>query len=435
MTEGRLNTIRQKYPFVVEVLLRARRSNWLRAGGILLFANAIVVVFGIIRTPLLTWVLPKDEVGMIGVLAAWFPFVQLLSLSGLDSAAYHYAAKGQSGAFRVNLRYRLRWSLLTACSFFLGAIFWFSKGDVLLTWMFIIAGLSFPFTAGLSACAGLLSAEQRFKSLFWYRIFESLTDFTGFIPLIFSFWAISKVVSFYTANQFATAIMMVGVSLVLIRQSNQSNTQTLTPEDEAELVRYGKHLTGISAISVLHTRTDALLIGLFLPLGTMADYSIALLISEQFKRLWIIYVTLRYTPLVRMPLQQRRRRFVQEGTLLWVSFVVIGIMIALLGHWLIPILLPAAYTSSLGFMDILIAAFVVGLPGNITELFYRSCQDEKSQYLMRLFAAVIGVSAPIILLLRLGGIGVALGRMAASLVLSIIGIYLFVRGNYKSQIS
>jgi len=109
-----------------------RNSATIASGGLLLLANAIVVLLGLIRTPLVTWVLPKDEVGMIGVVAAWFPFVQLLSLTGLDTAAYHYASKGRSDAFRVNLQYRLRWSLLSALAFLLGAVYWHTRGDLLL---------------------------------------------------------------------------------------------------------------------------------------------------------------------------------------------------------------------------------------------------------------------------------------------------------------
>ena len=128
-----------KEPIPGSLLGRLRVSATLASGGLLLLANAIVVLLGLIRTPLVTWVLPKDEVGMIGVVAAWFPFVQLLSLTGLDTSAYHYAAKGQPGAFRVNLQYRLRWSLLSALAFLSGSVYWYSRGDPLLFWMFIIA--------------------------------------------------------------------------------------------------------------------------------------------------------------------------------------------------------------------------------------------------------------------------------------------------------
>lgn len=397
----------------------------------MLLANAIVVALGLIRTPLVTWVLPKDEVGMIGVVAAWFPFVQLLSMTGLDTAAYHYAAKGQTSAFRVNVVYRLRWSLLSAAALLAGSAYWFSRGEQLLMWMFIIAGISFPLTAGLSACAGMLSAEQRFKDLFWYRIFESLTDFAGFIPLLLSAWAVSKVITFYGTNQLATMIMMVTVSLLLLRQLRQANASALPPAEQAEMLRYGKHLTGISTISVLHTRIDAFYVGIFMPLQTMADYSIALILYEQLKKLWVIYTTIRYPELVRLALPQRWRQFSREGAAVWGLFLLAGVALVALAFWLVPLLLPPAYQSSLLFISILAAAFALGIPGNLAELFLRTCQDERRQYILRMIAALTAVVAPLLLVDHYGGAGIAVGRLISNIVLSATGVILFLRARSR----
>ncbi|OGO29787.1 MAG: hypothetical protein A2Z16_14950 [Chloroflexi bacterium RBG_16_54_18] len=368
---------------------------------------------------------------MIGVVAAWFPFVQLLSLTGLDTAAYHYSAKGQPDAFRVNLQYRLRWSLLSAGAFLSGSVYWFSRGDPLLFWMFIIAGVTFPLTAGLSACVGLLSAEQRFTNLFWYRIFESLTDFSGFIPLIFSTWAVSKVITFYGTNQLATMLMQVGVTLGLLQYLRQVKTRSLPPADRTEMVRYGRHLTGISLVSVVHTRIDAFYVGIFLPLQTMADYSIALILYEQLKKLWIIYTTIRYPDLVNIPVKQRHRRFLSEGSLVWIAFLLIGIAVVFVAFRLVPVLLPPVYKSSLIYISILTAAFVIGLPGNIAELFFRTCQDEKRQYLLRLLAAIAAVIGPLLLVNQLGGQGIAFGRLVSNLILSLAGFILFLSAKSK----
>jgi len=408
-----------------------RNSATIASGGLLLLANAIVVLLGLIRTPLVTWVLPKDEVGMIGVVAAWFPFVQLLSLTGLDTAAYHYASKGRSDAFRVNLQYRLRWSLLSALAFLLGAVYWHTRGDLLLFWMFIIAGITFPLTAGLSACVGFLSAEQRFKNLFWYRIFESLTDFTGFIPLIFSAWAVSKVITFYGTNQLATMLMQVGVTLAILQYLRQAKISPLPAAESTDMVIYGRHLTGISLVSVVHTRIDALYVGMFLPLQTMADYSIALILYEQLKKLWIIYTTIRYPELVNIQVLHRHRRFLSEGSLVWIAFLVIGIAVVFLAFWLVPVLLPPVYISSLIYISILTAAFVIGLPGNIAELFFRTCQDEKRQYMLRMLAAIAAVLAPLLLVNQFGGPGIALGRLVSNLVLSLAGLILFLNAKNK----
>jgi O-antigen/teichoic acid export membrane protein len=363
------------------------------------------------------------------------PFLQLLSLSGLDSAAYHYAAKGRPWAFVEGLLLRLRWSLLAAAAFILVALYWFRSGAAPLGWMFLIAGLSFPVTYGLTASAGMLGAQEKFTGLFWYRLGESLTDFTGFIPLALSAWWISQAITFFAANQAASALMQVGVSLWLVAGLRRSSFPPLPPEERREMVNYGKHLTALTGISVLQARTDALLVGLLLPLETMADYSIALVVTEQFKRLWGIYVSVRYPPLVRLPVPARRRRFIREGGLVWVSFTGLGILVALAAHLLVPLILPPSYASSLGYMDILIATVLVGLPGALAEQYFRTQQDQGRQYQMRVLAAAVGVAAPALLILPFGAYGAAAGRLVANLVLSVLGIWLFLREPVSAETS
>ncbi len=427
MLRERISALDQRYQLSAKILRRLKNRRFWQASGLLMLANLLVTALGLIRTPAVTWLLPKDEVGMLGVVASWVPFLQLVSLSGLDSAAYHYTAKGKPWAFVVNLGYRLRWSLLSAAGFLLGAAFWAWRGETILSWMFVITALSYPVTIGMTASAGMLGAQEKFKGLFWYRIFESLTDFVGFIPLAFGAWWLSKVATFYTANQIATALMQVGVSFGLAWQLRRLGNHHWTHEDEREMVRYGKHLTAITGISVLQARTDALLVGALLPLETMADYSIALLVYEQIRRLWGIYLAVRYPPLVRLPIELRRRRFVIEGGLVWVGLIGAGFAIALLAHWLIPIVLPPNYASSLGYMDLLIVTVLVGVPGGLAETYFRTEQDERQQYRMRLVAALVGVTAPALLIFRWGAYGAAAGRMLANLVLSAVGVALFIR--------
>jgi O-antigen/teichoic acid export membrane protein len=409
------------------LIARLRNRRFIYDSSLLLLANVIVTILGIIRTPVMTWILPKEEIGMIGVLSAWIAFVQLTSLTGLDTSIYHYIAKGFSQAFPEGTAVRLKWSFLSSILFLIASIYWFYKGDTSLAWMFVITGISFPLTNGLSACAGMLSAQQRFKSLFWYRIWESLTDFTGFIPLAFSAWWISRVVTFYTANIFATAIMQFGVSYVLYQQLRNQNKTKMLLDDKNEMVRYGKHLTVINSISTIQSRTDSLVVGMFLPLVTMADYSIGMLVSEQLKKLWVIYTTLRYPKLVKMNRDLRRKRFLIEGVIILLGFVICSIAIMILAHIFIPIILPPSYKSSIPYIDILTASFAVSVPGIISELYFRTEQNEKRQYLIRTVSAIAGIIFPLSFSIFWGGYGVAYGRLLANLTLSFVGILIFLQ--------
>lgn len=410
-----------------ELAARLAGHSSLRSGALLLLANALVTALALVRTPAMTWILPKEELGMFGVVASWLPFVQLLSLNGLDGAVYHYIAKGQPWAFVEGLFERLRWSLLASAVFLLAGLYWFRSGDAALGWLFAIAGLSYPVTYGMTASAGMLSARENFKGLFWYRLGESLTDFAGFIPLALSAWWISRAATFFAANQLATGLMQVGVSAALALGLRRMGAPRQSPEERREMLQYGRHLTALTGISVLQARTDAFLVGLLLPLETMADYSIALLVFEQVKRLWGIYVQVRYPPWVRLAVPERRRLMLREGALVCLGFAGLGLLVALAGHLLIPWLLPPEYAGSLGYMDILIATVVAGLPGWLAEQYFRTRQDQKRQYRMRIAGAVVGVAGPALLILPFGATGAAAGRLVAALALSAVGVWLFFR--------
>ena len=286
------------------ILTKLHNRRFLRNSGTLMLANIIVTGLALIRTPAMTWLLPKEDVGMIGVVSAWIAFVQLLSLPGMDTASYHYLTKQQYWAFRVNLSYRQRWSLLSAAGLLLGAWFWYEQGNIKLAWMFVIAGLTFPITIGLTAVGGVFGALEQFTALFWFRLGESITDFAGFAPLLLLSSLSNPAAAFYGSNQIATAVMMIGVTWWLLRQLN---TKAFTPEpnDVREMVRYGQHMTAIGGLSIVQAQLDLLLVGFFLPLTVVADYMIATVVTNQFKTLWGVYTSIRYPVFMRMTTTQR----------------------------------------------------------------------------------------------------------------------------------
>jgi O-antigen/teichoic acid export membrane protein len=412
-------------------LSQSKDRQFLRAGSLLILSYGIVTLLGLIRTPVIVWVIPKDQVGMLAIVAAWMPFLQLVSLSGLDTSSYHYTSKGQPWSFVVNISYRLRWSLVSAAGFLTIAIYYFWQHESSLAWLFIIAGISYPFTAGLSSAAGMLGAQERYKHLFWYRIFESLTDFAGFIPLLFSAYWVSQIVTFYGANQLATLIMQVSFVAWLLIPLLKNKENRLSKQEEQEVLRYGKHQTAINGLSVLNNRIDALLVGIFLPFTSMADYSISLLFFEQFKRLWNIYLTVRYPKLVRLPIPERRRQFIHEGIIVFFVFSIGGAILALAAFWLLPIILPPSYANSILLIFLMIVAFLVSLPANMVETYFRTQQNQRSQYYLRIVGILSSVTFSLLLLPRWGVFGVAGGKVMASIMQSIFASLLFIKDPQK----
>ena len=409
-----------------QIIYKLNNRRFWRDSGLLILANVIVTLLGLIRTPVMTWVLPKEEYGMIGTVSAWMPFLQLLSLSGMDSAAFHYVAKNIPWAYFKNISIRLRWSLLSAIGFIGLSIYWHFHAQTNLAILFLVTGISYPLTTGLTVIPNVLAAKENYKSLFYYRILESLVDFTGFIPLVLSSWIYSRIVSFYTANQLAAMIMQISYCIWIANKLRQKEIAPPTPEEDHEFVTYGKHLTLISGISVLQQRTDALFVSALLPLETMADYSIGLIVAEQFKRLWIIYTNIRYPRLVKMPTERRVKRIWYEGAAIWGGFILVLLFVVILAHFFIPIILPSNYVNSIILIDLLSLGFVIGVPGLIVETYFRTEQKAKQQYYLRISAAIINIICPILFITAFGVKGAAIGKILSNAVMSIMGVILLI---------
>lgn len=409
------------------LLARLHNRRFLRHSGLLMLANVITTALGLLRTLAVTWLIPREQVGMLGVLTAWTPFLSLLSLPGVDAAAYHYVAKGQSWAFRSGMRTRLRWSLLSAVGFIFSAGYWFWQGEPGIAWLFIIAGLTFPVVAGLSGVAGSLAAAEHFTALFWYRIADSVTSYAGFLPLVVGLVWLSQAATYYTVNQLATAAMQIIASVWLLRQLQRIATAPPRPQDEAGMVTYGRHQTAIGSITLVQSQADTFLIGTFFPLTTVADFAVASVVGTQLRNLWSIYANVRYPQLVRTAQGPRRVRFLREGAVIVLGFLGLGIAVYVAARILIPLLLPASYIGAIPYVAWVIATIVAGTPGGIAEMYFRTEQDQRSQYEMRTFGAVVNVALPLLTLwlTTWGAPGVMAGRVVANVLFSAYGGWLF----------
>ena len=360
------------------------------------------------------------------IVASWQVFLVYLTWpSSLSAAAYHYVAKGQPAAFSFMLRHQLSRSLWSVLGFLASAAYWNWQGQETLAVLFVIAGLSYPTTIVLAACAEMLAAQENFVGLFWYRLGQYLASFTGFIFLLLSIWWGSRVVTFYAINQISLSALQIGVAVWLVWRLKQTNAPPVSVEDQRNIMRYGKQLTGVAGISTVQLHIDRLFVSALFPLTIMADYSIAVTVQAQFKRIVSVYISMRYPPLARMPILIRRRRLLIEGAIVWIGFIAFGVATAVLAHWLVPLVLPPSYATSLIYIDWLIAITVIGTPGGLVEFFFRTEQDARRQYIMRATSAILTVILPLTLVYRWGIYGILLGRCAANLLFSIIGMWLF----------
>jgi O-antigen/teichoic acid export membrane protein len=138
---------------------------------------------------------------------------------------------------------------------------------------------------------------------------------------------------------------------------------------------------------------------------------------------------------VRLPLARRYRRLIWEGLATSLLFAVTGLALAVAIGFLLPIVLPPAYASSLPYINWLIAAMVAMIPGGFAEIYFRMIEREKPQYVMRIIGALGAVLFPVALLynLDIGVYSIVIGRFLAATVFSLAGCWLFIRSRITAE--
>lgn len=408
------------------------RRIW-RDSGLLMLSNVIVIGLGVIRLPVVTRILTKEEVGMLGIVASILPFLQLLSLSGMDGASYHYIAKGHPRAIWVNVLVRFRWSIAATIAVILGALYYgWVRNEVLVAWLLIVSAVTLPFTVGLSNLAGYFAARERFVTLFWYRVVEALSRYAGVITLLVVPAYVFRVVLFSLTNQLVLTFLLTCLALWLYRQMAREELPVMPRPEQIEMIKYGKQLTFLNVISTFQSRIDGLLVATLLPLNVIADYSIALLVYSQFKSLWQVYYSIRYPAFVRFEGVQRRRRMSIEMVVVFLGFAGLWVIGFIGLTFLIPILFPAEYSSSLPFIGWLMGAFAVSVPAYFAEIYFRTFQNEAYQFRLRGYSAFFNILLPILFFQFWQAEGIVIGRFSSGIVMALIAGY-FVRQFNKTK--
>lgn len=405
-------------------------SQSARGGMLLLVGNGLIFALGLIRLPVVTWLLPREQLGMIGVVTAWVPFVQLVSMPGLDSAAYFYMAKSKADALFLNLRARSKWVLAGASVFLIPAgWYWFQneENSSTIATLFIIAAVTFPAIFGFTVSASWVGATERFKGLLTYRLIQAVSKYFGVVPLLFFTILPTSVIWFFAANQIGLAILLTGFLLWTIFQIRKHPSEMMGDSEKDHMVTYGRQQTGLSVLSVVQNRFDVLLVSWFMPLAVVADYLLAQIVYSQVKGLWSVYYTIRFPHLVNMEDEFRRKRLITEISILTFMFAGFALAVGLVYGLAIGWVFPQEYEGSTKYVYWLCFIFSVGVPGFGAETYFRSTTNQSAQSTMRLVAALTNVVVSISLVWWWSDIGILIGRLSSNIALSITGTILFFK--------
>ncbi len=381
------------------------------------------MILGLSRNALLANALTKENFGALNYLLSWLPIVSLLGLPGFNTAIAQYVAKGHWEAINLGLRRRLLFAPLPMAALLAFGILGLQRTHSgLVPSLWILTALFFPTAQVLSLISSILDALKRFGHQAVYQVGKSAVFLlaTGIGLWAWQGQAVVGVVLF----QWALLCLLNALFWARLRRP-EVGMIGLSPEQRMQFFRFGKHMTILIAINQARVRIDALLLGTFVSLSSLADFVIGDLFFQQMNMLWTIYRSVSYPRLVSMNVGDRWRQVRREVWLATLCFAVLAGGLGISLTFVIPWLFSDKYGSSLTFAWVLLLAFVCSIPGNFFEMYSLAEEDEQTLYRIRLVAALFGILLPLFLLATYGPLGVPIGRVGANVVYSLVGFALY----------
>jgi O-antigen/teichoic acid export membrane protein len=249
---------------------------FLKGGFWLSLTQGIVVLAGILTTSLFAHYLSETDYGIYRYLIGLAVLFSTFSLTGIGQSILQTAAKKYYGFYQETIRLNFLYSVPISLISVGGAIYYFIKGNSVLSLGCVLIALIQPVTNAFQNTPIFLQGSRRFKEA---------TTAQGIKVVLVA--AISVATLFLTENilillcAYFGSNALLNIALHLIYRPVRS---TSTPPDIAnQYIRYAKSTSIRNIISSLSNRLDAVLIFTQLGAAELALFTIATIIPEQIK--------------------------------------------------------------------------------------------------------------------------------------------------------
>lgn len=252
-----------------DMLYLASGSYWLIVGQAIasLSALALAIAFANLVSPEVYGVY-KYALSLAGIFA-------IASLPGMNTAIARAAARGHESVIHAVTRSRILHACAGSLVALAGSIYYLSRGNPELSIALLIIAATLPFFDTLTSHLFYFAGKRRFDTRTKYQAAIQITS--AFILL--ATLLVTKNVIIILLAYFIPLSLMRAVQYTRV---TRDIPRTPTGED-ANVVRYGKHLTAMQLLGMIAGELDKVLIWKFLGPAQVAVYTFALAIPEQVK--------------------------------------------------------------------------------------------------------------------------------------------------------
>lgn len=219
----------------------------------------------------------KEFFGNYQFILATLGILTIFSFPGIKDAIIQSVARGCDYSLVQGTKKAMKFSLLGSLTLILiGGYYYFLKGDSIISIVFLIASIFFPFFYTLDNFIYFLNGKKRFKIEFFYTsiitIFKALIIFL--VVLLFKENLIFLFVGFFLSQL-----------LLYLYFFLRCNKDIKSKEQDKGLINYGWFITKISFLALVANQIDKLLIGIFVGPKILAIYIIGIALPDKLNNL------------------------------------------------------------------------------------------------------------------------------------------------------
>lgn len=398
--------------------------------GWVFISQIITLATGFLLSVILSRFLGASPLGLYTMTLTIYTIASLVGGIGIPAAIVKYAAEFKEDKEKLNM--------FVSCGVVNSVVFGAIIGSVLfalsgvlasafnmpeLTDLIKIIAFSIPFLVVNNTLLGLLNGLREMKSYSFRTVIRSVLLIGFTILLIHIGLGIRGAVLALLLSEVGTLFLLIYISRNFLNFVIQNYVETTK-----EVVKFGSQLFLASAIYMVNTYTDTLLVGYFLTDKDVGLYAIAIALSRGF-----LVIPGSMSAVTYPAISEYNSKGSHEaiGDLInksmkysLIALSILGILIVFFSKDIILLLLKPEFLPAITPIAILILGMIFfGSMSSIGSAFSAVGRPD-IPFKTNMFTAVVNLSLDIILIPNLGITGAAIGTAMSFSLLTILAIYL-----------
>ncbi|MDD5433308.1 MAG: oligosaccharide flippase family protein [Candidatus Pacebacteria bacterium] len=272
---------------------------YLTKGGFwLLMGQAVSTVANILLTMAFANWLSKETFGTYKYVLSLLGILSIPSLSGMNTAAFNAAAKGEDGSCLAAFKLKLKWGFWGSLASLIVAGYYFLQGNQILAVCFLIVACFLPFFNSFSLYDSFLAGKKRFDLQNKFSIINQVASL-----------AFLGMTLYFTKNIFLILLAYFLPLTLLYILFFYLTKKNLDPQGKtsAKTLSFGKHLSLMGIVGNISSQLDKIILWHFLGPVPLAVYSITMMMPDKIKDILKIIGSLAMPKLVVRPLEELQK--------------------------------------------------------------------------------------------------------------------------------